>query len=63
MALLVHGGLSMAYGRLADVVVMRSIGMARAAFLGALFGGALFAANRLLVAPLVFPHCALRGRL
>lgn len=55
MALLIHLPLSAIYGRLVDVAVMRSYTMARAAILGTVVGVVLFAANRLLIAPYVFP--------
>lgn len=55
IALLIHVPLSALYGRLVDLVVMRSETLVRGAILGAVVGLVLFAVNRLLIASFVFP--------
>lgn len=55
IALLIHLSLSAVYGRMVDVMVMRTQGLVAAAALGALAGAALFVLNRLVIAPAVFP--------
>lgn len=55
MALIIHLPLSAVYGRLVDVLVMRTTHAATAGALGAIAGAALFVLNRTLIAPHVFP--------
>lgn len=55
MALLIHLALSVVYGRIFDVLVMRVTRLGWGALLGGAGGAALFVVNRLLIAPHVFP--------
>jgi hypothetical protein len=55
MALLVHLTLAAVYGRLIDVLVMHTQSPGVATLIGAVTGMGLFALNRIVIAPAVFP--------